>query len=684
MSQDATRASAPLSGRKAIVLGWDGADWRLVKPLVDAGRLPNLARLLATGSAADLAAFHPIISPTLWTSAATGKPPLAHGILGFFEPDTDPLGPGLRPSASISRAGKAFWNILCQVGLRTHLVGWRATHPAEPMNGVVVSDLHAQAVAPLDQPWPPPPDAVHPRELAEELADLRVHPGEITLSDLRAYVPSIGEFDPASEPALAMLATRLAETASHHSAATYILENHEWDCLAVRYPLLGHLCHAFLDCHPPRAAGVSEEKARRFHRVITAACELLDQMLGVVLAHADEQTAVILLSDHGFYRAPADAAEPATGEGDRRPLGLAALRAPGVRAGEWFFGAGILDLAPTLLTHFGLPIGADMRGRPWTRTFSPPPRVTTVPSWEAIDGPHPSGQHQPARRAASEVAAEADPFAALPAPARAAAEGCVRELRFHRALHLLAARRPAEALPLLEASCAATPDRIDAHLHRLSALHALGRFDAALALAAELEDPAHPARRAFAGDERSAPRFDLVRGVIALAQNRPADALAHLLRARDDATAPRAEMHLQLGRVYLRLRRWPDAEVSFARSLAVEPDQTEARAGRAAALYRLRRWADAEAAALHALETGPAHFLAHYVLGLAYARQGHPEQARFALGATLQAAPGFAPAHRVLAWILRKDPSQNAFVALHRAAARIGTPPALDSRQPYA
>ena len=46
------------------------------------------------------------------------------------------------------------------------------------------------------------------------------------------------------------------------------------------------------------------------------------------------------------------------------------------------FGATVLDVAPTVLTWFGLPFGDDMEGRVLLESFGKAPEVTRVPSWE--------------------------------------------------------------------------------------------------------------------------------------------------------------------------------------------------------------------------------------------------------------------------------------------------------------
>ena len=73
--------------RKVLLIGWDAADWKVINPLLDAGKMPNLARLVEQGVIGNLATLQPVLSPMLWTSIATGKRAYKHGIHGFSEPD---------------------------------------------------------------------------------------------------------------------------------------------------------------------------------------------------------------------------------------------------------------------------------------------------------------------------------------------------------------------------------------------------------------------------------------------------------------------------------------------------------------------------------------------------------------------------------------------------------------------
>ena len=126
--------------------------------------MPNVQRLVENGVTGQISTLHPPLSPMLWTSIATGKRPFKHGIHGFSEPTPD--GRGVQPVTNLSRKTKALWNILHQNGLRSAVIGWWPSHPAEPINGVMVSDHYHRASGPLDQGWPLLANAVHPPELA--------------------------------------------------------------------------------------------------------------------------------------------------------------------------------------------------------------------------------------------------------------------------------------------------------------------------------------------------------------------------------------------------------------------------------------------------------------------------------------------------------------------------------------
>ena len=211
--------------------------------------MPVLRRLVEAGTSGKISTLQPALSPVLWNSIATGKTADKHGILGFMEPD--PGGAGVRPVRSTSRRAKAVWNILSQQGLRSDVVNWYASHPAEPIAGTIFSNrLTNDALGPDGDLAPLPAAAVHPAEWLDVADDLRVHPGELTLPQLatffdRAHRPDV------KDPRFGMLVQFLAQCATTHNAATWLAARDDWDLLAVYYDAIDHTGHGFIEYHPP-------------------------------------------------------------------------------------------------------------------------------------------------------------------------------------------------------------------------------------------------------------------------------------------------------------------------------------------------------------------------------------------------------------------------------------------------
>ncbi|HEX7878179.1 MAG TPA: alkaline phosphatase family protein, partial [Candidatus Eisenbacteria bacterium] len=84
---------APASAR-VVVLGFDGADARLVERWMNEGKLPNLDRLRREGTWSPLGTTTPPQTPVSWTSFATGINPGRHGIFDFLSRDVATYQPG--------------------------------------------------------------------------------------------------------------------------------------------------------------------------------------------------------------------------------------------------------------------------------------------------------------------------------------------------------------------------------------------------------------------------------------------------------------------------------------------------------------------------------------------------------------------------------------------------------------
>jgi predicted AlkP superfamily phosphohydrolase/phosphomutase/tetratricopeptide (TPR) repeat protein len=440
-----------------LLIGWDAADWKTIEPLLHAGQMPNLARLIAEGAHGNLATIYPVLSPMLWTSIATGKRAYKHGIHGFVEPL--PNGAGVRAVTILSRTTKTIWNILNQNGRRSLVVGWWPSHPAEPINGVMVSNHFPHAEGEPGAMSPPAAGTVHPPELAGALAELRVHPMELTGEFIRPFVPEYDKVNQAKDKRLHTLGNIIAETMSVHAAATELLATQSCDFAAIYYSGLDHFQHAFMRYHPPRLPWVPDEDFAIYQHVVANGYRYHDAMLGALLEFADANTTVVLLSDHGFHpdhlRPGYIPAEPAGPAVEHRHFGVLCLKGPAVRANEQIFGASVLDICPTVLTLFGLPPGRDMDGKVLLTAFKEPPAIEPIESWDQVPGD--TGTHPPEKQVDAVASAQAFKqlvdlgYIAPPSPnAQEAVAECVRELKYNLARSYRDANCCGEAAALAE------------------------------------------------------------------------------------------------------------------------------------------------------------------------------------------------------------------------------------------
>jgi len=668
--------------KKVLLIGWDAADWKIINPLLDDGLMPTLDDFVNHGVIGNLATLRPILSPMLWNSIATGKRPDKHGILGFMEPD--PQSGGVRPVTSTSRKVKAIWNILTQRGYKAHVLGWFAGHPAEPINGISVSDLFPYAVGPLDKEWPLPPGAVHPEAMRDTFAQLRMHPAEVSEAAILPWIPRATEIDQEKDKGLQSFAKILSEQCSIHNAATWILQNEPWDFLAVYYNGIDHFCHGFMHFHPPRMEGIPEEKFEIYKGVVNGAYRFHDMMLQTLLDLAGPETTVLLVSDHGFHsdhlRPRGIPLEPAGPAVQHRQFGVIGMKGAHIKQDERIYGATLLDVTPTILTLFGLPVAEDMDGRVLVQAFETPPQITRIASWENEAGE--CGMH-PGDLRMDPAAAQAvlQQFVALgyiqpPSEDQAkASEVAVREQQYNLSRVYLDSRRYHEAQPILEELTAKWADQPRFAQHLAQCYLALGKREEAKTLLQQLleykppkppakEEPAKeekadaeapaeapvepPPTEAEAKEPKSRPWADLLMGVINFEEGNMDAALACLLKA--EAADPHLpDLHLRIGEIYLRQRRMDGAERAFQRALEIDGDSPEAHLG--LAVVRLRQRRNEEAAEQALLAVGLQHFLplGHFHLGVALARLGHRDRSILAFETALSMLPGLLAAHRWLA-----------------------------------
>jgi predicted AlkP superfamily phosphohydrolase/phosphomutase len=367
-------AAAGLFSRRAvvsrvIVLGFDGASPNLMEPLIAGGRLPALKRLGEQGVYGRMASFRPTKSGVLWTSVATGKTMLKHGIVDWTHVDQAGLEVPFKPSG---RTAKTYWEVLGERGISTVTLNWWFSHPARPVrNGIVVSDVFRHS---------PKAGSVYPPERLAALAPLRMQYPAGVREKLKRHGLREWRHEDATIPMggrksiLDSYGVYFAHDVTVERASDYLFAKHPARVFSTYFRLVditSHFAYHFLDPQVYDRAVTLEREGRfsaedeavldrAYAELLAPTYQYMDRIVGAYMDRMDEGTTLIVLSDHGFEfeRGHYRHAQP---EG-KPPDGILFMAGRGVRRGGTVEGATLFDIAPTVLYLMGQPVAADMDG----------------------------------------------------------------------------------------------------------------------------------------------------------------------------------------------------------------------------------------------------------------------------------------------------------------------------------
>jgi predicted AlkP superfamily phosphohydrolase/phosphomutase len=234
--------------------------------------LPNLSGLVAGGAHARLRSTVPPITVPAWTAMVSGRDPGELGLYGFRLRRDAGYELELVRSDDVREA--RVWDVLAAHGKRSSVLFVPPSHPPQPVRGEQVSCfLTPEGDGPIS----------YPRQLAGEL-EARFGP----------YLPDV-EVRHAGREGLADALVRMTE--QHFAMAEHVWRTREPDFLMMVDIGPDRLHHAFLadidPAHPRHDPhGPFCDVGVRYYRA-------LDRALGRLLAAADDDTAILVASDHG-------------------------------------------------------------------------------------------------------------------------------------------------------------------------------------------------------------------------------------------------------------------------------------------------------------------------------------------------------------------------------------------------
>ncbi len=263
---------------KIMVIGLDGVPLDIIQRWAQGGHLPTLQRLMDDGAGGQLRSTIPPTSGPSWSSFVTGMNPGKTGIYDFLYRKEGSY--RFPPVNGSQRGGTTVWRYLSDAGHRVGVLNLPMSYPVEPVNGFMISGWMTPYAA---------TDFIHPPDLAAELereiGEYRIYPTE-TFTESRRENFLKATYD------LLDMRTR---------TALHLARTKPWDVFMTVFfdtdRVLHQLWHYLEPEHPWRTDQEDRESIVRdyFSKV--------DESIGRLLEHADEETLLIILSDHGMGRA---------------------------------------------------------------------------------------------------------------------------------------------------------------------------------------------------------------------------------------------------------------------------------------------------------------------------------------------------------------------------------------------
>ena len=671
---------------KVLLIGWDATDWNIIWPLIAKGQMPALKKLMDKGIYGNMSTMNPPYSPMLWSTVATGKTPDKHGVLGFIElmPDMK----GIRPVTVNSRKSRAIWNIFHNQGLRSNLVGWWPSFPAEPINGVVISDRFQKVNKDIRKKNVIVAQTVHPESYLKEIEDLRMFPNEITEAHILPFIPKAHQIDLDESKRLISFSKIMSESVSVHCAATHVMRTTEWDFMAVYYDAIDHFCHAFMKFHPPKLKTLPKDLFDIYNEVVSGAYRFQDMMLERMMSLVDEDTTIIVMSDHGYesgnnriLKMPKYQAAPAL---EHRQFGIFVASGPKIRRNQKVFGLGLIDVAPTILHIYDLPIGRDMDGKVALDIFKNPKTPEYIDSWENIKGDF--GQHNDSTDSEEQLS-DQDAMQQLidlgyiDKPDEEIEIAILKtkcDLKHNLARVYLGKKdyEKSKAL-LLELVTETYPVFDEKDIERIkkkgdqkqsvelgeSKVDIVPYYIDLLTISLAEEDYLNAETyltRLRSLDRKFEIKTYFAEAKILLSKGKTEKALSLLIKAKNNS--PNAEVWFQIGKIYMRLLKYDEAKSALENALKLEIDNAKFHHALASVLVRLKDYETAAEHALTSIELVKYFPDAHYVLGEALEKMGDLDNAKVAFEMAAKLKP--KEYHKATTSILNIDEKINTPIEL--------------------
>src|SRR5438132_4781376 len=366
---------------RVVVVGVNGMELDVIRPLLVKGEMPNLAKVIKNGAYGKLRTVDAPNCPRVYSTFFTSTKPEEHGVTGFI------VG-GITANTNMLKE-EPIWSMLSKNGVTVGMANVPATFPVMPVNGYMISGMLTRGKNCEDGVLCAPKlsevqggDAVYPpamkAELLKNVVDFyidceRMH----SAADLKGHETEAIDAWLNKVQLIREQQTELFDflMSKHPTDFTWLAQSCE--------DRTGHWLYTIAPCNAGYNPKINAVRTEAFPDQYIA----FDKVLGAVLKHVDDNTYVIIVSDHGIKplrefeetdphahmdheKTTPVVAKHDFADGDDVPGSFFAM-GPGIKHDQRLMGfeASVYDLAPTILHIYGIEQPAQMRGHVLSEIF---------------------------------------------------------------------------------------------------------------------------------------------------------------------------------------------------------------------------------------------------------------------------------------------------------------------------
>ncbi len=375
---------------KVVVIGVNGMELDVIRPLLLQGKMPNLSSIIKKGAYGKLRTVSAPNCPRVYSTLFTSTRPEEHGVSGFI------VG-GITANTNMLKE-EPIWSMLSKNGVTVGMANVPATFPVMPVNGYMISGMLTRGKNCEDGVLCAPKlseveggDAVYPAALKAELLK---NVGDFHIDCER--MPAAGDLKGHESEVINAWLTKVQLIRDEQTQMfDYMLDHHPTE-----FTWLGQSCEDrtghWLYPIAPYNAGYNPKINAVRTEAFPDQYVAFDKVLGAILKHVDDNTYVIVVSDHGIKplrefedtdphahmdheKTTPVVAKHDFADGDDVPGSFFAM-GPGIKHDLRLMGfeASVYDIAPTILHLYGIQQPAQMRGHVLSEIFEGSDKVVAA------------------------------------------------------------------------------------------------------------------------------------------------------------------------------------------------------------------------------------------------------------------------------------------------------------------